>query len=1084
VKDTESHFQTLKKCQYERFKQILSKIETFHRNVENIPNFSISIDCIMLNMLAFKQSISNMPTTVLNNINEIMIKFLQEESSSLYQELMNYIQIFSTETPELTQYIEQSNAYKKLRNEFPSLEKKVENLEAVASFFDNNVLAQIQANSNIYPNSGVDTYRSKSVVISESIAEVRKCLQLLPELFMKVKNDLDIGRENLATKVIETSKTLLQMIKSFEEAYIDNFHVRASVKKAKETLVNVQSKSKTFDDIQKKSDLFKSSLEFLKSEGDRRVIQLYPDLEQFECHVHIQKLFKMHESTIKTWEYISVWQDQMENISQSNIQIIDFILDMISKCILFNDHLVNNYPNLAQKFKPTITKMHFFQLELEFWQEIQQDYVKDRHWAEIFKLLKPDLINNREIIIKDIMELPVKLYSLDIRKILSQAKREHKYLQLLDRIKIDVNGLKLNVINYKEYYILSEFDLTYEKIEENLIAIELALDKVESIPYKDELIEWKNKFMLMQNTTDKLLETQKTWIGLEPTFKNSSLKSCLSEDFESFQEYQAIYFNLIKECKEAPNIYFMLYEQGKVYGEMLERVSNNFSILQKNIEEFIETKRLAFPRLFFLNDTQFIDFLTKLKNQEDFDFYISQLFPGASGFFFTKTIQDDEIPPQIINDLSALHEEEIDAPNVNYRSLKALESHLKSNFSKDIKNPGARVYDYDSNKIVLKEVLGIISMTKELFQFEKKIAITDKPESWLQKVELSMQNTVGKNINFAVASFPKKSLDEWILDHPQQIILTTIHLILTHEINELFDEMKKTRGVRRDDGEGESEEEEQSEYYEDEPTPKTPNTRDLIQHSLASSVLGDRRSSQNSYRSSLRILRGRKESKQESLGEGKRHVNLENRYTQSMVPGRSMTHNTPSGNDHRRGEYSKDADSEPTEEDKKMLINNMFGSDFDIESDLLDQSEGSGNDVMSILQEKSFKGLYLRLQFWINQICKSLHGKGNDKVLGLPVVHKIIMKSIVCFLNYMRDVVFDLKHLDVSHAEHYEWQKQIRLTWNGRENGCKVDCGAWTTYQGNEYLGSIHRIALSPLTTRYFVFISSAFREKSAVLFR
>lgn len=39
----------------------------------------------------------------------------------------------------------------------------------------------------------------------------------------------------------------------------------------------------------------------------------------------------------------------------------------------------------------------------------------------------------------------------------------------------------------------------------------------------------------------------------------------------------------------------------------------------------------------------------------------------------------------------------------------------------------------------------------------------------------------------------------------------------------------------------------------------------------------------------------------------------------------------------------------------------------------------------------------------------------------------------------MRDVVFDLKQKNISHAEHYEWQKQIRLTWNGRENGCKVD---------------------------------------------
>ena len=323
VKDTESNFRTLKKCQYDRFKQILSRVEDFHKNVEHIPSFSISIDCIMLNMVAFKQSISNMPSTVLNNINEIMIKFLQNESNALYQDLMNYIQIFSTETIELTQYIEQSNAFRKLKNEFPTLEKKVENLEAVASFFDSNVLSQIQVNNYMgTKGTNIDAYQSKSVVVSENILEVRKCIDLIPDLFLKVKHELDRGRENLATKVIETSKALVEMINKFEEVYVDNFHRRASTKKPKEILTNVQAKSKTFEDIQKKSDLFKESLEFLKAEGDRRVMEMYPDLSQFECQVQIQKLKKMHDSTLKAWQYISNWQDKLSEIHQSSIHDI------------------------------------------------------------------------------------------------------------------------------------------------------------------------------------------------------------------------------------------------------------------------------------------------------------------------------------------------------------------------------------------------------------------------------------------------------------------------------------------------------------------------------------------------------------------------------------------------------------------------------------------------------------------------------------------------------------------------------------------------------------------------------------------
>lgn len=42
----------------------------------------------------------------------------------------------------------------------------------------------------------------------------------------------------------------------------------------------------------------------------------------------------------------------------------------------------------------------------------------------------------------------------------------------------------------------------------------------------------------------------------------------------------------------------------------------------------------------------------------------------------------------------------------------------------------------------------------------------DGVEKWLKKVEESMQETIAKMIIYAVSSFPKQSLDEWILDYP------------------------------------------------------------------------------------------------------------------------------------------------------------------------------------------------------------------------------------------------------------------------------------------------------------------------------
>jgi hypothetical protein len=83
------------------------------------------------------------------------------------------------------------------------------------------------------------------------------------------------------------------------------------------------------------------------------------------------------------------------------------------------------------------------------------------------------------------------------------------------------------------------------------------------------------------------------------------------------------------------------------------------------------------------------------------------------------------------------------------------------------------------------QVLGMISQNKELFLFESAVFIdndnhnikevegfevsgtgTGNVEQWLSKVEKSMNETMQKQMQYAVKSFPTRALDEWILDYP------------------------------------------------------------------------------------------------------------------------------------------------------------------------------------------------------------------------------------------------------------------------------------------------------------------------------
>ena len=156
-------------------------------------------------------------------------------------------------------------------------------------------------------------------------------MELLPDMFIKVKKDIEQGRDDMADKVIGKSQELQEVMVKFEDAYIDNFHRRGSTKKPKDVLHSVQMKGKTLEDINMRVDIFKQSLEFLHKEGHRRAKEAYPDLEKYECYISNKRLQSMHEVTLKAWEFMTQWNDRFNKIGQESIKNIGEFHHLLSR---------------------------------------------------------------------------------------------------------------------------------------------------------------------------------------------------------------------------------------------------------------------------------------------------------------------------------------------------------------------------------------------------------------------------------------------------------------------------------------------------------------------------------------------------------------------------------------------------------------------------------------------------------------------------------------------------------------------------------------------------------------------------------
>lgn len=60
----------------------------------------------------------------------------------------------------------------------------------------------------------------------------------------------------------------------------------------------------------------------------------------------------------------------------------------------------------------------------------------------------------------------------------------------------------------------------------------------------------------------------------------------------------------------------------------------------------MELRRRTFPRFFFLTDNQFLEFLTLANSNQDFNEYISALFPGAHKLFINRVLGKEAASPQ------------------------------------------------------------------------------------------------------------------------------------------------------------------------------------------------------------------------------------------------------------------------------------------------------------------------------------------------------------------------------------------------------------------------------------------------------
>ncbi|XP_037073992.1 LOW QUALITY PROTEIN: dynein heavy chain 3, axonemal-like, partial [Pollicipes pollicipes] len=367
----------------------------------------------------------------------------------------------------------------------------------------------------------------------------------------------------------------------------------------------------------------------------------------------------------------------------------------------------------VEKFKQFIPVMHC----------ICNPGIRDRHWEEMSEALGFSIQPPPEASLAQMIELGVQKYVKVLEEIGVSASKEYGLERALRKMTDDWTDVLFEFIPYRDtgVSIRSAVDDIQALLDDHIVKAQTMRGSPYVKPFEAEMRAWEEKLVRMQDILDAWLKVQATWLYLEPIFGSEDIVKQMPAEGKKFVRVDRIWRDVMgKAVVDAHALAATDQDQ------MLERLNDANRLLeeiQKGLNDYLEKKRLFFPRFFFLSNDELLEILAETKDPLRVQPHLKKCFEGIHRLRFT----DDML------------------------------------------------------------IVAMISTEKEEVPLSTAIRPADARgmvEKWLSQVEQQMMVSLRDVAERAVQSYLKTPREQWVLEWPGQIVLCGSQIHWTTEVTE------------------------------------------------------------------------------------------------------------------------------------------------------------------------------------------------------------------------------------------------------------------------------------------------------------
>lgn len=274
------------------------------------------------------------------------------------------------------------------------------------------------------------------------------------------------------------------------------------------------------------------------------------------------------------------------------------------------DKKANAYAGLLEEIKKWIVFLPLIT-------ELADTAMRDRHWNDLKSKVGQQFTIDDNLLLKDIYDLNLGKYAEDVEEITDQAKQESKMEIRLASIEVIWKDVLFEFTPHKDSGVqmirLSEEN--FDILEENQVAVTSMFASRYLATFEEKITYWQKSLAAISEIVIIVGEVQRSWSFLENLFIHSEeVKKELPEESRKFIGIDKDVRTLLADgYSKQKSIVFCNQEYVL---PQLEKIQDELAICEKALNEFMYSKKVAFPRFFFVSSADLLDILSNGNNPQ------------------------------------------------------------------------------------------------------------------------------------------------------------------------------------------------------------------------------------------------------------------------------------------------------------------------------------------------------------------------------------------------------------------------------------------------------------------------------------